>query len=216
MTGLLQLWLAAGETPHTFGSLWLEAPLALLHWDEQSLAAHLNALQQQLPPCSTPITRLLTSSSSLAGYLLSLDDAQQLQGHVHSTHGYMLFAPDVTDIAVVQESTGYGNSTGGGSSSADQVLSVYGTVCPGSSKQHIQPQAQLQGHGDDTTVAVGDSSCSTISMEVPYEWAGVSGTSGSVQQAAKTPESILLLRLPARPANSKVLMPVLILAPRVT
>jgi hypothetical protein len=72
-----------------------------MDWDESSFEQHLAALQQQVP--DMPIGRLLASSSSLAGMLLSCHDVSQLSGSVVRHGGYLLIAPHFMHISVQEE-----------------------------------------------------------------------------------------------------------------
>jgi hypothetical protein len=101
LSDLLEVWLSFGQAPHSFGQLWLDAPSALLGWDGPSFEHHLVELQHQMP--QMPIGRLLASSSSLAGMLLSLPDASQLSGCVLEHGGYLIIAPHFCNISVREE-----------------------------------------------------------------------------------------------------------------
>lgn len=127
LSDLLGVWLGAGQVPHSFGQLWLEAPAALLDWDGPSFQRHLADLQQQLP--DMPIGRLLASSSSLAGMLLSLHDVSQLDSCVLKHGGFLFIAPDFCNISVkeeVDEVEGGGSADIGGKQQGTLVYHVYG------------------------------------------------------------------------------------------
>lgn len=109
---LLGVWLEYGQTPHTFGLLWLEAsPAALLCSSADAFAAQLAALQEVLP--DAPVPQLLLASPALAGYLLSLEAATlqaQLSGRVLREAGYLLIAPHARQLETEPCSSSSGSS----------------------------------------------------------------------------------------------------------
>uniref|UniRef100_A0A383VAC1 Uncharacterized protein n=1 Tax=Tetradesmus obliquus TaxID=3088 RepID=A0A383VAC1_TETOB len=144
LSDLLGVWLGAGQVPHSFGQLWLEAPAALLDWDGPSFERHLAALQQQLP--EMPIGRLLASSSSLAGMLLSLHDVSNLDGCVLKHGGFLFIAPDFCNISVKEEVDaveGVGASDLGSSGHCTLVYHVYG--CAREDEDAAQLASQTDG-----------------------------------------------------------------------
>lgn len=208
--GLLEVWLAAGGSPHSFGSLWLEAsPSALLQWNQQSFADHLTALQELVPEMSS--SRLLTSSSSLSGYLLSLTDTHQLAGHIWRLHGYLILAPHVTDLVMVEQQ---GQNMTGSSSSGDRpVLAVYGRCV------HQQQQSEKSGFNATSAMTDVNHNAVSSSSKTPQAWQQADHPStcqpGNItQQQGAVDDLRLLLHLRPRPAyepQAGGLIPVIIL-----
>ncbi|KAF8054588.1 SPP2 [Scenedesmus sp. PABB004] len=129
LRGLVDAWLAAGGTPHEFGGLFLEAPRELAARDGAALAAHLAALQANVP--DLPVAALLTSSISLAGAMLSLESPAALREQgwvVRRGGGYLVIAPHVRGLVLREEARAPHGSAAGGGGGGEAVLAVYG-VC---------------------------------------------------------------------------------------
>jgi hypothetical protein len=221
LSDLLGVWLSAGQVPHSFGQLWLEAPEALSHWDGPSFERHLAALQQELP--DMPIGLLLSSSNRLAGVLLSLRDASHLQGHVLRHGGYLIIAPYFSNISVqevVVDVGGTVDATKSGGQLGTRILAVYGC-----NKQHaddagveinrMMARELERGVFDRQQLGATNNSSSTRGCGTRNHLLAASDACvGSEVDLNTADEPMLLMQLDIRPLREPRLMPVVILPPR--
>jgi hypothetical protein len=219
LSDLLGVWLGVEQVPHSFGQLWLEAPEALSLWDGSSFGRHLAALQQELP--DMPIGLLLSSSSSVAGVLLSLRDTSQLQGHVVRHAGYLIIAPCFTNINVQEVLAGAGSTvvdtTKSGGQSSVRMLAIYGchqqhTLHTGVDYKGMVARELEHGVCERQQPEVTSNPWSTNGRRTGSE-AG-DGFVGSEVVVNTANEPRLLMQLDIRPLSETRLMPVVILPPR--
>lgn len=157
ISSLLQHWLYLGQNPHSFGQLWLQAPAALLRFKNVTqFESHLEQLAQLVP--ELPPGQLLGSSSTLAGYLLSLDSgdvAGQLAGHVHRdvpgvivlTHSSLAAVRVV--VANHQQPQQQQQQKGQQEQAGPMTVSVYGVVQQAADMDDMQPSETADGQQRD-------------------------------------------------------------------
>jgi len=139
LSALTSLWLSHGQSPHSFGQLWLQAPSALLQrnvTEFESFLQQLGELVPELPPCD-----LLASGASLAGFLLSLGDVGELEGHVHrDVPGVIVISHPHIHAVEIQHQQQQQQVSGSREAGRQQpqllTVSVYGVVQPEQQQQH--------------------------------------------------------------------------------